>query len=658
MAKITEKKREKLINELFSHIQKNYKYDSDAKEELQSIMDNKSIQEDIKYIIENKKELQEEEIRAFNTKYEKMSFVRPLLFECKNVPVDLVKRDINKVTAQLIAASKRYYGYDREVDDLLRSILSVNLPTYVRNACANELRKMYEASRYGDYMYFKINGQTALTIAENIFYDLKSPINKLSILKNIHPDETLSREELLSRLEAMVDWDIDSAIAKLSDKTDSEKAKEQRYTAILNNPNIDDAIMDKIYGTENIDPYNIPEKLSTSMANEVYSVLSETLFNDEVEPKAKQAACVPFLSFCKSGKFNDAQQYDFFQQMKTEYKTGIQDFVADRAIWHYLYYCEKVNPEAVKTIIEFASKGTQSRIFSLPNIPKEIKIECAPTYVEATKRNKIVKSNKSLMMTLGIVGQLTTLDEKRYEAIFDNKEKLKNEPRFTELYDSIKASPKTPIKYLEKFEEIEPNCLAIHIAKYGNWHNLTYDTTKLLFDAIVRDFGGNARKATINVEMFEQIMNAKPKIDINDFIKYLQDLCDKNHTIKKSIEDSVKSFDYFVKEYTITYNSDRDYYMSSISPSQFYAGQRKELLEEITRFKKENVQKTKPQIMKSLFEKQEEYIQLASKNKRQSANRETYVDMDELIDVNTNAKTSPTEKETQPQFLDDFLQER
>ena len=208
--------------------------------------------------------------------------------------------------------------------------------------------------------------------------------------------------------------------------------------------------------------------------------------------------------------------------MKAEYKNGISEDIADRAIWHYLYYCKDMNPEAIKTILQFASKGTQARIFTISSIPDDIKLECAPTYVEETKRNKIVRSNKGLMMALSVVGQLTTLDEKRYEAIFENKKKLEYEPRFTELYDAISTSPKTPLKYLERFESADENNIGIKIAKYGNWHGLSSAQTSKLHEIMLRNFDGNARKATINMEMYEAIESSEPKIDVKNFIEYMQ----------------------------------------------------------------------------------------------------------------------------------------
>ena len=659
MAKLTEKKKEKIIKDLYSQVMKSYKYDSEGREELQSIINDKAKQDEIKYIVQNKDKLTEEEIVRLGKKYENSLFIKPLLLECNNVPVSMIKDYINKSISAFAARATRGYGYGKEGDSIAKAILSANLPSHIRSACANDLTKLYNSTHYsGNFLYFRPNGQTALTIAENLYYDLKSPIEKISIIKNIHPDESLSKEELTSRLEAMIDWDIDVAIDHMSDKTDSGKLKEQRYTAVLNNPNIDDKVIDRIYSTGEIDPYNIPEKISNNMSQEIYTMLSETLFNEEVESKIKQNACTPFLTFCKSGKFNFAQQYDFFQQMKTETKAGVSDYVSDRVIWHYLYHCENLNPEAVKTIIEFGSKGTQSRIFTLPNIPEEIKLACAPTYVEETKKNKIVKSNKSLMMALSVVGRMTELDKKRYEAILDNREKLKNEPRYTELYDAIKTSAKTPLEYLEKFESLEPNNLGIKIAKYGKWHNLPTSITDKLHDIMLRDFGGNARKATINVELFESVTNGTHKVDIQDFIKHMQDLCDSNHKIKKAIGDNLKSFDYFVKEYMITYNGDRDYYMSSISPSQFYADKKKAIIEEITKAGEGNIPKTKNQVIKAVVEKEEEYLDLMlEKNKRQSPNRETYVDMDELIETGTTS-TPVTSKENQPQFLDEFLEER
>lgn len=659
MAKNIENKRDKIINNLYSQIIKTYKYDRQSQEIIEKIMKDKSIQDDISNIIKNKNTLTKEEITAYHHNYYPNIFVIPLLFECKNVPIDIVKNDIKSVISSL--SLKKSYGFisnNTEIDGLLKAILSVDLPQNVRIACADELTKMYVSSYLSTYVYFKINGQTALTIAEKLYYDLKSPIDKISIIKHIHPDESLSKEELLSRLEEMVNWDIDEAIEFLPDKKDSQKAKEQRYTAILNNPNINDAIIDKIYETGDFDPYNIPEKLSTSMANEVYSVLSDTLFNEEVDKREKRLACTPFLAFCKSGKFNFAQQYDFFQQMKTEYKADMRD-IADRAIFDYLYYCENLNPEAIKTIIQFASKGTQSRIFTLPNIPKDIKSECASTYIEETVKNKIVKSNRSLMLGLSVVGKMMQLDEARYEEIFKNKEKLQREPRFTEFYDAIKTSPQTPLKYLEKFETFEPNNIAIHIAKYGNKNNLSSETTDTLYKIMMRDFDGNARKATINVNLYETVLNNSPNIDIQDFIKYMQDLCNKNHTIKSEVGQNLKSFDSFVNEYTIKYNSDKDYYISSKSPSQFYSDQQKEIINEITKFTKENVKKTQHQVIKSLIEKQDEYVELMiEKSKSQSPNAKTYVDMNELIDTGITYPTSTTTKDNQPQFLDEFLEER
>ena len=48
---------------------------------------------------------------------------------------------------------------------------------------------------------------------------------------------------------------------------------------------------------------------------------------------------------------------------------------------------------------------------------------------------------------------------------------------------------------------------------------------------------------------------------------------------------------------------------------------------------------------------------MAQKNKRQPKDRDTYIDMDEMMDAGATAKTS-TPSKSQPQFLDEFLDER
>ncbi len=656
MAEIKEKKKQSFIKDLYNQVMKSYKYDSNAKEELEKIMNSEDVRNDIQRIIKNKGILTGKEILSLDAKYRDNEFIRPLLFECKNMPEAIVKECI-KDAIRMVSTARGYGGYSRAHDGLAKGLLSANFPRDIRSACINDLTKLYEAANYhGNYMYFKMNGQTAIGIAENLYYDINSNPDKLGILRQVYPDDSLSKEELNSRFEAMLEWDIDVAIDKMKDRTNAGKAKEMRHSSMLNNPNVSNSIINKILNVGEIDYYNIPEKLSDEMADDIYAVLSETLFNEEVEASAKRQATSPFLAFCKSGKFNFAQQYDFFQSMKAEYKHGINEDIADRAIWHYLYYCKDMNPEAIKTILQFASKGTQARIFTISSIPDDIKLECAPTYVEETKRNKIVRSNKGLMMALSVVGQLTTLDEKRYEAIFENKKKLEYEPRFTELYEAIATSPKTPLKYLERFESADENNIGIKIAKYGNWHGLSSAQTSKLHEIMLRNFDGNARKATINMEMYEAIESSEPKIDVKNFIEYMQEMCDKNHTIKKAIGDNLKAFDFFVKELTITYGGDKDYYMSQTSPSQFYAEQKKALVEKITR--DGEVHKTKNKTLESIVLYQDEYIELmAQKNKRQPKDRDTYIDMDEMMDAGATAKTS-TPSKSQPQFLDEFLDER
>lgn len=656
MAEIKEKKRQQFIKDLYNQVMKSYKYDHEAQEELEYIINNPDVQNDIKKIIDKKETLTGKELLSLDAKYKGNNFIRPLLFECKHFPISIIKECIND-SVRLFGSARGYGGYSRIHDSLAKGILSANLPADTRSAILNDLTRLYEAANYhGNYMYFKMNGQTAMGIAETLYYDINSNPDKLGILKQIYPDASLDKEELCSRFEAMLELDLDVAIDKMKDRSNAGKAKEMRYSSMLNNPNVNNKIINKILNVGEIDYYNIPEKLSDEMADDIYSVLSETLFNEEVDKKAKNQACSPFLAFCKSGKFNFAQQYDFFQSMKAEYKHGIDDDIADRAIWHYLYYCKDMNPEAVKTILQFASKGTQARIFTISSIPDEIKLECAPTYVEETKRNKIVRSNKGLMMALSVVGRLTVLDEKRYEAIFDNKKKLEYEPRYTELYDAIATSPKTPLKYLEKFESMDENNIGIKIAKYGNWHGLSSAQTDKLHEIMLRNFDGNARKATLNMEMYEAITESSPKVDVKNFIEYMQEICDKNHTIKKAIGDNLKAFDHFVKELTITYGGDKDWYMCQMSPSQFYSEQKKQLVEKITR--EGEVHKTKNEILKAVVSYEEEYIELmAQKNKRQPKDRDVYVDMDEIMDAGTTIKTS-TPSKSQPQFLNEFLDER
>ena len=65
MAKLTEKKKEKIIKDLYSQVMKSYKYDSEGREELQSIINDKVKQDEIKYIVQNRDKLTEEEMSIF-----------------------------------------------------------------------------------------------------------------------------------------------------------------------------------------------------------------------------------------------------------------------------------------------------------------------------------------------------------------------------------------------------------------------------------------------------------------------------------------------------------------------------------------------------------------------------------------------------------------
>ena len=157
MAEIKEKKKQSFIKDLYSQVMKSYKYDSNAKEELEKIMNSEDIRNDIQKIIKNKEILTAKEILSLDAKYKDNEFVRPLLFECKNMPASIVKQCIDDAI-RMVSTARGYGGYSRAHDGLAKGLLSANFPRDIRSACINDLTRLYEAANYhGNYMYFKMN---------------------------------------------------------------------------------------------------------------------------------------------------------------------------------------------------------------------------------------------------------------------------------------------------------------------------------------------------------------------------------------------------------------------------------------------------------------------------------------------------------------------
>lgn len=655
MPKRAVNKEEKREVQLFEMLKKTaFKYDTTAKNTIEKMVSNPEMIKDAEKIIKNRDTLDVDTINKLFTKYRDNHFIAPLLFECKNMPTEKMRQIIMDEATKLASTRTRWGNKERE--SICRGIFTADLSDEVRQECIIELVRLYTEGQYKNYMYYNMNSQTAMAIAKYAYNDLRQTDATISILKWIKADEYSSEYKIQEFLKELIETDLYPKAVALKMEDNYGELKELRTGYILNNPHINDEIMNIMQDNEDINCYNTGNKMTVEIADEVYDAAKATLFEKDATASDKEQASQMLTRLFSSKKFNYAMQYDLFDTMKREMGKTIDNYRCERIIARFI---DGVNPkemniEALKLIVEFAPKGMKSRVFNSYHIPDSMKLECAPTYIETTKKNKILKSNKNLMITLRQICRLTTLDEKRYEQI---KNCTLADATFKELKQEVATSPYTPTEVLQEYKKEEPNNIKIRIAIYAKENGFNAKEVDIMTDAVKRQYEGNLRKAGINIDYIDALCTGVKGLNIDHFCDYLRQQFEETPALDVLYGNNITLMQELAKSYQEEYNTDKEYYLSSVSPGQYYKQKIEDYIKRISENDRHS-RRTCNQILKSIIETRDEYQDLAERKMGQSKAPKDKVKGNgqeiKEVEIAVNEKQG---KHSSPQMMEDFLDE-